>query len=142
MNQSYRAIYHARVALGVPLKPGVPDLLQGLGHPKAIVTSSGRDSARNKLSLAGLGPHFAQVVTRDDVRAAKPDPEPYLLAARLLGAKPSRCLVFEDSEPGAEAAHRAGCQVVQVPDIVPSLGRWAHHLAPDILTGARMAGLL
>jgi beta-phosphoglucomutase-like phosphatase (HAD superfamily) len=49
--------------------------------------------------------------------------------------------VFEDSETGAEAAYRAGCTVVQVPDVVPSEGRWAHHLAPDLLTGARMAGL-
>jgi hypothetical protein len=32
--------------------------------------------------------------------------------------------------------------VVQVPDIVPSAGRWAHHLAPDLLAGARMAGLI
>jgi hypothetical protein len=32
--------------------------------------------------------------------------------------------------------------VVQVPDVVPSEGRWAHHLAPDLMTGARMAGLL
>lgn len=142
VNIRYRAIYHDLVARGLPLKPGVTTLLPTLLQPAAVVTSSGRDSAWNKLFIAGLATHFTQVVTRDDVSAAKPDPEPYLLAARLLGVAPSRCLVFEDSEPGAEAAHRAGCRVVQVPDIVPSQHRWAHHVAPDLLTGARLAGLL
>ena len=42
----------------------------------------------------------------------------------------------------AEAAHRAGCFGVQIPDVVPSTGRWAHHLAEDLLAGARLAGLL
>lgn len=142
VNARYRAIYHVEVARGVPLKPGVATLLPALRQPAAIVTSSGRSSAANKLSIAGIAAHFAEIITRDDVSKAKPDPEPYLLAARLLGVSPARCLVFEDSEAGAEAAHRAGCRVVQVPDLQPSLGRWAHHLAPDLLTGARLAGLL
>jgi beta-phosphoglucomutase-like phosphatase (HAD superfamily) len=81
------------------------------------------------------------VITLDDVTAAKPAPDPYLLAANKLGVAPARCLVFEDSEAGAEAAHRAGCRVVQVPDVVPSEGRWAHHLAPSLLEGALAAGL-
>ena len=106
------------------------------------MTSTGRVGAHRKLGIAGIAEAFTHVVTLDDVRAAKPDPEPYLLAASLFGVAPARCLVFEDSETGAEAAHRAGCVVVQVPDVVPSRGRWAHHLAPDLLTGARMAGLL
>lgn len=142
VNQSYRAKYHAQVTKGVPLKPGVTSLLPALRKPAAIVTSSGRSSAANKLAITGLAAHFAEVITRDDVTKAKPDPEPYLLAARLLGVAPGRCLVFEDSEPGAEAAHRAGCKVVQVPDILPSQGRWAHHIAPDLMTGARLAGLI
>ncbi len=142
VNASYRARYHAQVAKGVPLKPGVATLLPALRWPAAIVTSSGRASAANKLSLSGLAVHFAEIITRDDVTKAKPDPEPYLLAAHLLRVSPARCLVFEDSETGAEAAHRAGCRVVQVPDILPSQGRWAHLLAPDLLTGARLAGLL
>lgn len=142
VTESYRANYHTEVAKGVPLKPGVATLLPALRKPAAIVTSSGRSSAANKLSITGLAAHFAEIITRDDVTKAKPDPEPYLLAARRLGVSPARCLVFEDSETGAEAAHRAGCRVVQVPDILPSQGRWAHHVAPDLLTGARLAGLL
>ena len=142
VNQHWRKGFNDGVDAGLRLKPGAQDLLPALTHPLAIVTSTGRKGAHHKLGLAGIAGAFTHVVTLDDVRAPKPDPEPYLLAATLFGISPKRCLVFEDSETGAEAAHRAGCVVVQVPDIVPSEGRWAHHLAPDLLTGARMAGLL
>jgi HAD superfamily hydrolase (TIGR01509 family) len=113
-----------------------------LDLPLAIVTSSRRASAAQKLALAGIAGHFTRVVVLEDVTTPKPAPEAYLLAAARLGVAPDRCLAFEDSEPGAEAAYRAGCTVVQVPDILPSQGRWAHHLAPDLLTGARLAGLI
>lgn len=142
VNLHWRKGFDDGVNTGLDLKPGARDLLPALAAPLAIVTSTGRDGAHRKLGIAGIADAFTHVVTLDDVRAPKPDPEPYLLAATLFGVAPSRCLVFEDSETGAEAAHRAGCTVVQVPDIVPSEGRWAHHLAPDLLTGARMAGLL
>lgn len=142
VNRHWRRGFEEGVNAGLALKPGARDLLPALDHPLAIVTSTGREGAHRKLGIAGIADAFTHVVTLDDVRAPKPDPEPYLLAATLFGVSPSRCLVFEDSETGAEAAHRAGCIVVQVPDIVPSEGRWAHHLAPDLLTGARMAGLL
>ncbi|MBN8631453.1 MAG: HAD family phosphatase [Rhodobacterales bacterium] len=142
VNLHWRKGFNDGVDSGLELKPGARDLLPALSAPLAIVTSTGRDGAHRKLGLAGIAGAFTHVVTLDDVRAAKPDPEPYLLAASLFGVDPARCLVFEDSETGAEAAHRAGCVVVQVPDVVPSEGRWAHHLAPDLLTGARMAKLL
>lgn len=126
---------------GLPLKPGVADLLSRLDRPAAIVTSSSGRGARRKLALAGIDRIFDHVITLDDVTAAKPAPAPYLLAAEVLGVAPVRCLVFEDSEVGAEAAYLAGCRVVQVPDILPASGRFAHHVAPDILAGARLAGL-
>ena len=130
-----------KVAQGLPLKPGAEALLAARLRPMAIVTSSRRREAEHKLGVAGIAGAFAHVVTYDDVAAPKPAPEPYLLAAQLLGVDPARCLVFEDSETGAEAAFRAGCRVVQVPDVVPSEGRWAHHLASDLIEGARLAGL-
>lgn len=142
VNQHWRQGFSDGVDNGLMLKAGALDLLPALSAPLAVVTSSGRTGAHRKLGLAGIADAFTHVVTLDDVRAPKPDPEPYLLAASLFGVAPARCLVFEDSETGAEAAHRAGCVVVQVPDVVPSQGRWAHHLAPDLLTGARMAGVL
>ena len=53
----------------------------------------------------------ALLVTIDDVRHGKPDPEGYLLAARKLGADPRRCLVVEDAEAGVAAGRAAGAVV-------------------------------
>lgn len=127
---------------GMPLKPGVHALLTKIAQPKAIVTSSSRKSAVRKVTQAGLMDAFLHLITLDDVTRAKPAPDPYLLAAKRLGVAPARCLVFEDSEVGAQAAHCAGMHVVQVPDLVPSQGRFAHHLADALISGARAAGLI
>ena len=142
LNQHWRDGFETAIARELPMKLGARALLQMALRPMAIVTSSGRLAASQKLRMAQIDHHFDLVITVDDVALAKPAPEPYILAAQRLGVDPARCLVFEDSETGAEAAHRAGCIVVQVPDLVPSQGRWAHHLAPDLLSGARHYGLI
>ena len=143
LNDLWSMGFRAEADKGIDLKPFVSQVLALAAHlPRAVVTSSGRQYAHQKLAMVGLTDTFATVVTVDDVTKAKPDPEPYLLAARKLGVDPLRCLVFEDSEAGAEAAHRAGCTVVHVPDLVPSSGRWAHHVADDLMAGARLAGLI
>lgn len=126
----------------VPLKPFAEQVLSAIALPKALVTSTGREGAHFKLDRAGLTRHFQTVVTLHDVTAPKPAPDPYLLAAERLGVDPARCVVFEDSDVGAEAAHRAGCFVVQVPDVMPTEGRFARHVARDLMTGARLAGLV
>lgn len=137
INRHWRKGFNDGVDSGLALKPGALDLLPSLSAPLAIVTSTGREGAHRKLGLAGIAQAFTHVVTLDDVRAIG-NPEPICLPPRFSG---STCLVFEDSETGA-GPRIAGCVVVQVPDVVPSRGRWAHHLAPDLLSGARMAGLL
>lgn len=143
LNTRWQGLFVTHTAKSLPLKPGAEAVLRSLLHlPKALVTSSGRTEAYRKLDVAGLSLHFREVVTVDDVERAKPAPDAYLLAARRLGVAPHRCLVFEDSEVGAEAAHRAGCIVVQVPDILPASGLWAHHVAADLVSGARLAGLV
>jgi HAD superfamily hydrolase (TIGR01509 family) len=58
---------------------------------------------------------FRAVVTADDVVHGKPAPDMFLLAAKLLGLAPERCLVFEDAVLGLQAARAAGMQVVHVP---------------------------
>jgi HAD superfamily hydrolase (TIGR01509 family) len=50
-------------------------------------------------------------VTADDVTRHKPEPDIFLEAARRIGADPSGCIVFEDAEPGLEAARRAGASM-------------------------------
>jgi HAD superfamily hydrolase (TIGR01509 family) len=130
---------------GLPLKPGVLDLLDllgGLDLPRAIATSSTRRQADRKLARSGLSGQFRHVVVLEDVARPKPAPDPYLLAAERLGAAPARCLAFEDSETGAMSARAAGMTVVQVPDLLPASGRHAHLVAPDILSGARGIGLI
>jgi HAD superfamily hydrolase (TIGR01509 family) len=135
----------SRLDEGIPLRPGAIELLDALaalGLPHAVATSSRRHSAEKKLALTGLAPRFGAVVTFDCVRAPKPAPDPYLLAAERLGADPLACIAFEDSDTGAAAARAAGMTVVQVPDMGQTDGRHAHHLASDLMTGARIAGLI
>lgn len=130
---------------GIPIKPGALELLTRLsagGIPLALATSSREGPAREKLEGADLLRFFRTVVTFDDVAAPKPAPDPYLLATERLGVPPGRSLAFEDSETGARSAQAAGLTVVQVPDLHPTEGAHAHHVAPSLLDGAVWAGLL
>lgn len=144
LNTHWSASFDTAMQQNVPLKTGAHALVHDLAsrHRLALVTSSGREHALDKLERSGLLHAFRAVITREDVSATKPAPAPYLLAASLLDASPDRCLVFEDSEAGAEAGHRAGMRVVQVPDVIPATGRFAHHVATDLHAGARWAGLI
>lgn len=137
-----RVLYEAQ---GVPLRPGVVDLLDRLraaGRPLAVATSSRREPAEWKLARAGLRHHFATLVSLDCIARPKPAPDAFLEAARRLGAQPNRCVAFEDSETGAASAMAAGMTVVQVPDVVPTTGRHATLVAPDLMSGARAVGLI
>jgi len=105
---------------GVPLRPGAPELLAetaAAGLPRALVTSSERRFMDVVLARTGL--RFDALVCADDVSATKPDPESYLLAAKLLGADPPRCFALEDSPNGVASAEAAGCRVIAVPSLVP-----------------------
>jgi mannitol-1-/sugar-/sorbitol-6-phosphatase len=63
------------------------------------------------LKLAGI-PIPRVIVTADDVRHGKPNPEPYLTAAERLRVNPEKCLVIEDAPAGIRAAHAGGMKVV------------------------------
>lgn len=77
----------------------------------AVVTSAGRDLASRRLAAAGL-PIPDVLITANDVARGKPDPEGYLLAASRLGADPARCIVFEDTFAGHEAARRGAMRSI------------------------------
>jgi beta-phosphoglucomutase-like phosphatase (HAD superfamily) len=141
LNRIWHDGFLAGITPALPLRPGARAVLAAISLPKAIVTSSQRDEAALKLRVTGLGALVDLVVVREDVVAPKPAPDPFLLAARRLGVDPARCLAFEDSETGAEAAWHAGCTVVHVPDTVPASGRWAHHVAATLAEGAAAAGM-
>ncbi|MCP8711544.1 HAD family hydrolase [Streptomyces sp. AC04842] len=96
---------------GVSLLPGTKEFLAALPAERwAVVTSAARRLAEARLGAAGILPQT--LVAADDITRGKPDPEPYLLAARLLGVDPADCVVFEDAPAGLQAGRAAGMTTV------------------------------
>jgi sugar-phosphatase len=95
----------------VPL-PGVLDLLHALPPEQwAIVTSCTGPLAEVRIRVAGL-PRPKQIVTSGDVQRFKPDPDPYLKGAELLGLTPADCVVVEDAPAGIRSGRAAGSRVL------------------------------
>ena len=93
---------------------GVQALLESLPvHRWAIVTSATRRLLLGRLKAAGL-PVPDRIISGDQVKRGKPDPEPYCRGAKLLGVEPQDCLVFEDAPSGVRAGVAAGCRVLGV----------------------------
>lgn len=109
-----------RLRANVPMMPGAKQLLDEVreaGIPSALVSSTHR--ALMEHALDGIGrDRLTVTVAGDEVEHTKPHPEPYLTAARLLGADPRRCVALEDSPNGTDSATAAGCHVVVVPSVV------------------------
>ncbi len=82
--------------------------------PMAVVTGGYRHVCRQILEALGIEDFFDLIVASEDTAKHKPDPDPYLEAARRLEVKPQGCVVWEDSDLGIEAARRAGMQWVDV----------------------------
>lgn len=96
---------------GVRLLPGTKALLDSLPADRwAVVTSATRRLAEARLAEVGI--HPKNLIAADDITRGKPDPEPFLLAARQLGVHPARCVVFEDAPAGLQAGRAAGMTTV------------------------------
>ncbi|MFF4688784.1 HAD family hydrolase [Streptomyces sp. NPDC001307] len=96
---------------GLRLLPGTRDFLDSLpAESWAVVTSATRRLAEARLDAVGILPKT--LIAADDISRGKPDPEPYLLAARRLGVDPARCVVFEDAPAGLQAGRAAGMTTV------------------------------
>ena len=125
---------------GVPVQPGARELLAAVkkaGLPHALVTSSERSFM--DAVLASTGMRFDVLVCAEDVTATKPDPEPYLLAAKLVGVDPGDCFALEDSPNGVASAEAAGCRVFAGPSLVPippAPGRTVVRSLLDLTAGA------
>jgi HAD superfamily hydrolase (TIGR01509 family) len=107
------------VAAGIPWQPGAEQVLTDLhdaGVPMALVTSSFRMLAEPFAAAAG---RFDVVVSGDEVTRAKPDPEPYLTAARLLGVDIADCVAVEDSRAGIASALSSGARAVAIEVMQP-----------------------
>lgn len=98
----------------------VPEVLEHIeAHhgriPFAVVSGSTRESVESSLNALGILDKFDLLVCAGDYAHGKPSPEPFLQAAERLKVRPEDCLVFEDAQPGIEAAIAAGMQYVRIP---------------------------
>lgn len=99
----------------VPIS-GAPSLVAALPAGRfAFATSATLRLAIARWSAAGIDVP-SEIITADDVTRGKPDPEPFVRAATLLGLEPDRCVVFEDSDAGGRSAVGAGARVIAVGD--------------------------
>jgi beta-phosphoglucomutase-like phosphatase (HAD superfamily) len=82
--------------------------------PMSVASNGVRANVEATLVNAKLRPLFDYVVTADDVKRGKPAPDVYLEAARRMQVDPAKCVVFEDSDEGLEAAHRADMRGIDI----------------------------
>jgi HAD superfamily hydrolase (TIGR01509 family) len=111
----------AQLQVSIPWRPGAQELLRELkrkGVKTALVTMSMKrmaESVANQIPFKA----FDVIVAGDMVSQGKPHPEPYLLAAQMLGVAPEDCVAFEDSHTGLTSAEAAGTKAIGVNNIVP-----------------------
>jgi beta-phosphoglucomutase-like phosphatase (HAD superfamily) len=130
--------------LGIPIMPTLPEaagIVRTSRLQTGLVTSGTRPYADVVLGTLARdhGIVFDAVVTRDDVERAKPDPEPYLMAAGMLDLDPAACAVIEDAPSGIASAKAAGMTAVAVPSEYTStldLSR-ADSVQPDLASAVR-----
>lgn len=104
--------------------PGALETLRELharGIPQACVSNSERRVVDANLAALGIADLIAFSISRDDVTAGKPDPEPYREACRRLGLSPRDVLAVEDSDTGAQSAQAAGMAVLRVDPGAPAM---------------------
>jgi len=115
----------------VKIATGLKQFLQELHDqsiPLAIATSSRKPYTDFIIDFLEIRPFFKSIITAEDIKKGKPDPEIYLLAAHRLSVSPKNCLAFEDSLSGIKSAKRAGMKVIGI----------ATTHRPEELTSANM----
>lgn len=113
-------VMRARITNELELIPNALSLLKeckDAGIKTALVTASSRDLMTIVLKRFPIGT-FDVVVSGDDVEKSKPDPAPYLLAAKQLSVDISKCLVLEDSLTGVQSGLSSGAKVIGIPHLV------------------------
>jgi beta-phosphoglucomutase len=131
------------------MEGGVPAFRDGLallsrtdGWRVGLATGSLRPEVERVLRSLGIRERFGAVVTREDCRNGKPDPEPFLLAARGLGLAPCLCVVIEDTPGGVQAAKAAGMVCVAVTHSCPRDSLRGADLVVDDLATVQLAAVL
>ncbi|PWC39897.1 haloacid dehalogenase [Azospirillum sp. TSO35-2] len=100
------------------------------GLQQACVSNSGRMIVDANLKAMAM-PHFRFSIAREDVANGKPHPEPYLLAASMMGLPPEACAVIEDSPTGARSAKAAGMLTIAWPQHPAVVFDTVDHLVED-----------
>ena len=133
-----KRLYEMEGEMRYPLLPGADAMLSELERrriPRVLVTSSNdRKMAHLREEQPGLQERFSAIVTADMIERSKPDPEGYLLGAKLCGAAPEHCVVFEDSRQGVMAGRAAGCLVVGLTTTLPEaeIKSYCDVIVPDL----------
>jgi sugar-phosphatase len=95
--------------------PGAHALLASISPSQfAVVTSATRALAEVRLRAAGVWQMVKNLVSASDIQRGKPDPEPYLKGATLLGFPPHECVVIEDAPSGTRSGRAAGARVIAI----------------------------
>ncbi len=117
-------VEHAAVIRPIPFTNDLVRQHQGT-RKLAVASAAQRRMVDASLQAVGLSGLFDTVVTIEDVAAGKPAPDLFLKAAANLGVAPALCHVFEDSDEGLEAAHRAGMAATDIrPFYRPDPAAW------------------
>ena len=106
---------------GVPLKEGLPELLEylkGQDIRMAVATSTQQSLAEKMLKIAGVYEYFDAVAYGNKVKRSKPFPDIFQKAAEDLGVPMRECLVLEDSISGVQAGKAAGGCIIHIPEEV------------------------
>jgi len=116
-----RRVFRRLIAEKLKPVPGSVEALAELDSiPLGLATSSSRTEADLMLRILGLEDRFRTIVTGDDVKRSKPEPDSYLLAVRQLGVSSEHCAAVEDSAAGVQSARRAGLTVLAVTNSLPA----------------------
>ena len=91
--------------------------LRAMGYKMAVCSNSIRQTVVSMMEKAGLSPYLDLLISNEDVKSGKPDPEMYLKAMQHFGYSPEECLIVEDNENGVKAARAAGAGLLYVRDV-------------------------
>lgn len=110
--------YNEFVSKTKPISFVVQHLKDNAGtHKIAVVSGSARKMIEKTLEVLGIADQVDVTVCAGDYEKGKPNPDPFLMAAKKLGVLPKDCVVFEDGEPGLKAAEAAGMKWIRIDQV-------------------------
>ncbi|HSP46619.1 MAG TPA: HAD family phosphatase [Clostridiaceae bacterium] len=118
------------------------DYLEKKGYRKVVATSSAEERAQFILKKIGMDLRVDGVITGDDIKKGKPDPEIFLKAAELLHIPRENAIILEDSKSGLIGAVNAGIRCIFIPDLIPADDEVRKHAYAVVTSLKKVARLL